>query len=117
MADPVTVQDIRDRLPEFCNLDNQDIEKAIAAAACYINTEQWGENRAREATIYLAGHFLVFMVTGNSLASGPISSMGEGALSVSFSVSTVFTDSAFGSTAYGRQFLELRRTAFPCRCA
>jgi hypothetical protein len=117
MADPVTVQTIRDRLPEFCKLDNQDIEKAITAASCYINTEQWGENRAREGLIYLTGHFLVFTGRGNALPSGPIASMGEGGLSVGFSVSTVFTDSAFGATAYGRQFLELRRTAMPCRCA
>jgi len=116
MADPVTVSTIRDRLPEFCSLDNQDIDRAIVAAGCYINATQWGENRAREGLIYLTGHFLFFNRKGNALPSGPIASMGEGGLSVSFSVSTIFTDSSFGSTAYGRQFLELRRTATPCRC-
>jgi len=111
----ITVQTIRDRLPEFCDTDNDLIQSAITQAEGCINTPEWGENRAEEAAIYLAGHFLAARSKGNALASGPIASQSEGSLSVSYAVSDAFKNSVYGSTAYGRMFLELRRTAWPSR--
>jgi hypothetical protein len=111
----VTVQTIRTRLPEFCAVDNQIIAAALASADACINRAQWGENRADEGTIWLTGHLLVHLAEGSALNSGPITSEREGGLAIGYAVSEAFKDSAYGSTSYGRQFLELRRTAFPER--
>lgn len=111
----VTAQDIRSRLPEFCKLDNLVIEAAILAASGCINETQWGPKRADEATIYLTGHVLLFVDDGSDLPAGPVNSEREGGISIGYAVSQAFTDSAYGSTSYGRQYLELRRTAFPER--
>jgi hypothetical protein len=111
----VTVQTIRDRLPEFCKVDNQIIAAAIASAEACINAPQWGANRADEAAIWLTGHLLLVMQEGSGLNAGPVTSESEGGLSIGYAVSDAFKESAYGATSYGRQFLELRRTAFPER--
>ena len=111
----VTVQTIRDRLPEFCKLDNTVIQRAITTAETYINRTQWGEIKADEGTIYLAGHFLVFSARGNGMASGPVTSEREGQLGASYGVSDAAQQSAYGSTSYGRQYLQIQSTIFVTR--
>lgn len=111
----VTVQNIRDRLPEFCKVDNQIIAAVLAAADACINRTQWGTKRADEGTVWLTGHLLLHLQDGSGLNSGPVSSEREGGLSIGYAVSEAFKESAYGATSYGRQYLELRRTAFPER--
>ncbi len=112
---PVTVQNIRDRLPEFCKVDNQIIAAALASADACINRTQWGTSRADEGTIWLTGHLLLHLEDGSGLNAGPVTSEREGGLSIGYAVSEAFKESAYGATSYGRQYLELRRTAFPER--
>lgn len=111
----VTVQTIRTRLPEFCKTDNQIITAALASAVACINATQWGTNRADEGTVWLTGHLLLVMQEGSGLNAGPVISESEGGLSIGYAVSDAFKESAYGATTYGRQYLELRRTAFPER--
>ncbi len=112
----VTVQTIRDRLPEFCKIDGSVIQLAIDTTAKYIYRTAWGETKADEGTIYLAGHFLSFVDEGSGMAPGPVTSEAEGQLSASYAVSKAATESAYGATAYGRQYLEIRGTVIASRC-
>lgn len=111
----VTVQQIRDRLPEFCKADNQIITAALASAVGCINADQWGAARADEGTVWLTGHLLVFLKAGSAMNTGPVTQEREGGLSIAYAVGEAFKESAYGSTPYGTMFLELRRTAFPER--
>jgi hypothetical protein len=111
----VTVQTIKTRLPEFERTDNGIIEAQLEAAQNCINREQWGENRADEGTIYLTGHFLKFLEEQSGLDSGPVTAEREGGIAVSYAVADDAKNSVYGSTVYGRHYLELRRTAFPER--
>ena len=109
---------IRTRLPEFADTtDPTDalIDTALAAAVACINRVEWGANRADEGTIWLTGHFILVMQKGSALASGPVTSEREGDLAASYGVGESFQNSVYGTTVYGRQYLELRRTAFPNR--
>ena len=112
----VTVGDITTKLPQFCGVSNDLIQLALDMAESCINREQWGENRADLATLFLTGHNLILLQQGDGMASGAKTAESEGQISASYAVSTEASDSVYGSTAYGRQYLELRRTAFPCRC-
>lgn len=111
----VTVAQVKTALPEFCNVDNAVVQLAIDQADECINRPEWGENRADIATKYLAGHFLIFLDKGNALPPGQVTSEAEGQLRASYAVDASAKRSTFESTAYGRQYLELRRTAFPSR--
>ena len=111
----VTIKIIRDRLPEFCKVDKDKIQAAITAAEGCINSDQWGVKRAAEGAIWLTGHLLLLMQEGSGLDAGPVTSEREGGLSISYAVSEGFKESSYGATSYGRQYLELRRTAFPER--
>ncbi len=111
----VTVKIIQDRLPEFCKLDKSVLALMLAAAEGCINRAAWGENRADEATIYLTGHLLTARKEGSGLAAGPVSQMREGPLSVTFMVGGKFAESVYGSTSYGRHYLELRSTVIAPR--
>jgi hypothetical protein len=111
----VTVADVKARLTEFCDVDPDKLTAALAQADGCINRPQWGENRADEATIYLTGHFLIFMAEGSDLAPGAKTSESEGQLSAAYAVNKGAQESVYGSTSYGRHYLELRRTAWPER--
>lgn len=111
----VTADQIKTRLPEFCDVDPDKITQALAQADGCINRPQWGENRADEATIYLTGHFLIFLAEGSALDPGAKTSESEGQLSAAYAVNKGAQESVYGSTSYGRHYLELRRTAWPER--
>lgn len=110
----VTAEEITSRFSEFCSVDKDKIVAAIAQAEGCINRDQWGENRANEAVLYLASHFLVTNPRGSGDEPGARTAEGEGQLSASYSVAA-WMQGPFASTAYGRMYLELRRTAFPER--
>ncbi len=113
----VTLATIRARLPEFAAVPDADVQQAIDAAAVYINRTQWGETKADEGQIYLTGHLLLFFDQGSGLSSGPVSAESEGQLSIAYAVGEAFKDSAYGSTAYGRQYLQILGTVFSSRFA
>lgn len=111
----VTVSDVKNRLPEFCTVDNSIVALVLQAAEDCVNRVQWGEKRADQGVIFLVGHLLKLHADGSGLAGGPVSSESEGAISVSYAVSAAYSESAYGATVYGRHYLELRRTTFPER--
>ena len=111
----VTAADIKTRLPEFCDVDQKIIDVALLSAEDCINRPQWGEKRADLAVVYLAGHLLKFTIEGSELDAGPLTSEREGAVAVSYAVGDAFKDSAYGSTVYGRHYLQLLNGAFPER--
>jgi hypothetical protein len=87
----------------------------LEMAGNYINTQFargfFGTTR-NMAIAYAACHY--FAVTaGNesdgstAAAAGPIASKGEGGLSVSYAVTATTSDDSFGTTGYGKMFLEL----------
>lgn len=111
----VTVSDIKEKLPEFCSVDNQDVVLCLAQAEDCINRDAWGENRADMGVLYLTGHLLLLREKGSGLDAGPKTAESEGQISASYAASQGFTDSVYGATVYGRHYLELRRTAWPSR--
>jgi hypothetical protein len=111
----VTVTTITDRFCELCDADGDKLAAALAQAECMINRTQWGETLADEATIYLAAHFYTVNKQGSGADPGVRTAESEGQISASYAVSKDAQSSIYGTTAYGRQYLELRRTAFPAR--
>ncbi len=110
----VTPAQIKARFEQFCDTDADKVTAAIAQAEGCINRGQWGENRADEAALYLAAHFLIVNPQGSDAAPGPRTTESEGQISAAYAIGDELK-SVFGSTGYGRHYLELRRTAFPER--
>ena len=79
---------------------------ALEYAALLLDANCWGCFR-NKASIYLAAHFLTQLPDGlTSGASPQVSSVTIGAISKSFAVASP-TDSRFGSTKWGKLYLEL----------
>lgn len=113
----ITVADIKTRFPEFAGLDDGVIAQYLAEAERNHNAGQWG-GKSDDGLAYQTAHLLACFAAGEDSepGSGPISSEREGEVAVSYAVSDRVKDSAFGSTKYGRWYLELRKTIFVTRC-
>jgi len=115
----VTVVTIKARFPEFASLGDDTIAMYLAEAERSHNAGQWG-GKSDDGLSYLTAHLLaMFGASGDGCddpAPGPVTSEREGAVAASYAVSDEAKQSEFGSTKYGRRYLELRRTIFVTRC-
>jgi len=113
----VTAQTIQETLTEFASVSSTRIDIHLSFAQLQMSTDAWA-NKYDMGLIYLTGHLLKLEkdATTGGAASGPISAEAVGQVSASYAISDTFKDSEFGSTWYGRRFLELRKMVFACRC-
>lgn len=109
----LTPTDIREKLPEFSALSAECIQRYLDEAAIMINAVAW-DDKYDMGVLYFVGHYLLVDVEGET-ASGPATEEEVHDVSASYSVSKSAIDSGFGSTHYGRRYIEIRRTIFACR--
>jgi hypothetical protein len=113
----VTAQDVKDTFVEFSATSDTLIERFLAQAERRINTIQWGE-KADDGTLWLTAHLLKIecqLRTTGAMAAGPVSQQKVGDLSVSYKIPENASKTWLASTAYGREYLELRALIFPTR--
>jgi len=113
----VTPATIREVLTEFAQVSATRIQIFLDFAEQQLNAQAWG-NKADQGLIYLTGHLLKIDAEAASGggAAGPVSAESVGQVSASYQIGESFADSEFGSTVYGRRYLELAKTVFACRC-
>jgi hypothetical protein len=96
--------------PEFA--DRADLNEWIFQASSQLSPDAWGNLYALGAC-YLAAHLLTISV-GEQFSSGgagPVTSVKEGDLSLSFgSLSAAGSDQYYLTTKYGAEYLRMRRT-------
>jgi hypothetical protein len=117
---PATVQDVRDLdlVSGFECFTKGTIEKVIIKAELFICEAAWDRGadqpgRGACAIALLAAHFLASAPkgrnSGGAVPSGPVTAQSAGGISRSYGTAGgVSSESAFGSTSYGQQYLELR---------
>ena len=113
----VTPATIKEVLTEFAEVSSTRIQIFLDFAAQQMNATAWGV-KYDQGLIYLTGHLLKLdaeAATGGG-AAGPVTAEAVGQVSASYQVGESFSNSEFGSTVYGRRYLELSRTVFARRC-
>ena len=115
MADIVaTVDDVRclDKLGELTSLSEKDIQCILdLEVVCFVgSTTVWG-SCLRLAQSLVAAHIAFLSIQGADAASGPVVSESAGGLSRSYGQTSTSgsTSEYWGSTTWGRQYLQLRR--------
>lgn len=107
---PANIQDVKDLSLKglFDTLTDSQILNALKYAECFVESTSWSKC-PEEAHALLAAHYLAEELLLGPDKPGPVSSEAAGGLSRSFGVGGVQNPlSAFGTTTYGRRFLELR---------
>lgn len=108
---------IRNTMNEFADVPDDTIQDFISLAEPLISKKRFGKLYS-QALAYLAAHKMKMSGLGKTIGIGTIgdtiglSSVSEGETSVSFSnnqVGNTATDSEFGLTVYGMQYLNLRK--------
>ena len=117
----VTAQSLKDRFPEFTSESNTRVTANITAANLEISQTQWGA-LADEGTLHLAAHKLcVFGKTKDGLEAepGPVKSEKVGEVAAEYAVATsgggALEEESLRATAYGREYMRLKRLIFPLR--
>lgn len=117
---PATEQQVRDLdiVSKFECFTDGTVENAITKASFFVSEETWdkgAESPGRGACgiALLAAHFLASAPkgrnSGGAVPSGPVTAQAAGGISRSYGSSSGKTaESAFGSTTYGQQYLELQ---------
>lgn len=117
---PATVAQVRalDLVSRFECFTDGTVEGAITKASFFVSESVWdlgAESPGRGACgiALLAAHFLASAPkgrnSGGAVPSGPVTAQAGGGISRSYGTSGgVTSQSAFGSTTYGQQYLELR---------
>lgn len=108
---------IRVTMNEFAEVPDDTVKVFISLAEPLISKKRFGK-MYQQALAYLAAHKMKMSGLGKSIGIGSIgdtiglSSVSEGETSVSFSnnqAGNMATDSEFGLTVYGMQYLQLRK--------
>ena len=110
----VTAAQFKTRLTSFAEFSNDRVELFLAEAARNISASQ-ASTAYDDMQTYLAAHLLVLAERGEAMSSGPVASKSPGRGSVSFTSSPTVRNSAYASTAYGLQFLNLIRATVVTR--
>lgn len=117
---PATVQDVRDLdlVSGFECFTKGTIEKVLIKAGFFVCEAVWdvgaaAPGRGACAIALLAAHMLASAPkgrnSGGAVPSGPVTAQAAGGISRSYGTAGgVSSQSAFGSTTYGQQYLELR---------
>lgn len=108
---------IRVTMNEFAEVPDDTVKIFISLAEPLISKKRFGK-MYQQALAYLAAHKMKMSGLGKSIGIGSIgdtiglSSVSEGETSVSFSnnqAGNTATDSEFGLTVYGMQYIQLRK--------
>lgn len=94
--------------PQYESIGDDTLNTYITLAAQRIAPAVFGEVY-EQAVAYLAAHMLV-MNRDRKGASGPVTSERAGEVARSYGFSPDYTNSYYGATGYGREFLSLRRS-------
>ena len=110
-----TVATLKTKHPEFGSVPDKRVQLFLDEAALRVSSEQWG-TKYDLGHVKLACHLLRVAADQEAGVDGRIvASESVGSISVSYSVPSSFTDSALGTTHYGREFVQLRREIFSSR--
>lgn len=121
MAVEVTAADVIAIAPEFAGMDDAQIEPFIEIARDFVNETTWG-SKAANGIRYLAAHLVKTLgidaddATGNTDATGPITSERVGDLSRSYgsalsnAAHASLSDQMLATTRYGQVFVMYRKT-------
>lgn len=85
---------------------DSELDTAIELATARVSSGVWGD-RYRQGVAYLAAHVLTIAAREGS-GVGPITSEKAGKVSRSYGFSAQADSGGYGSTEYGKQFLQLR---------
>ena len=110
---------IRTAMTEFAEVEDNTVKVFISLAEPLISKKRFGK-LYQQALAYLSAHKMKMSGLGKSIGAGGgtigdtigLSSVSEGETSVSFSNNqsgNTDTDSEFGLTVYGMQYLQLRK--------
>lgn len=108
---------IRMTMAEFSATPDDTVKAFISLSEPFISEKKFGK-MYQQALAYLSAHKMKMSGLGNKIGSGTIgdtiglSSVSEGETSVSFSnnqAGNIATDSEFGLTVYGMQYLQIRK--------
>lgn len=107
-----TINDFRERYPEFKEVDGFRIDLFLLDAQQEISQARWGRLFER-GVLALAAHLLrlsLWTEKGKGEANYSVASESAGELSVSYAMPTLTgTDADYQLTAYGQEYLRLRR--------
>lgn len=108
----VEAYDLIQRYPEFEKVDDEKIDLFLLDAQMEISPSRWGKLYQR-GVLALAAHLLclsLWTTQSNGAANRNLASENAGELSVSYAVPTLTgTDADYQLTAYGQEYLRLRR--------
>lgn len=108
---------IRATMDEFADTQDDTVKVFVSLAEPLISEKRFGK-LYQQALAFLAAHKMKMSGFGKKIGTGTIgdtiglSSVSEGETSVSFSnnqTGNTVTDSEFGLTVYGMQYLQLRK--------
>ena len=104
----MTPSEFKDRYPEFSAVADSRVTMFLDDAALELDVFRWGGFYLRGLAA-LAAHLLTIGTEGMGSPSGAVSSRSVGDVSVSFAVDA--SNDVLASTAYGREYIRLRRFA------
>jgi hypothetical protein len=102
-----TDSDLTTRIPATLDATEGQRTLALSDAQAEISLTRYGEASTR-AHALVAAHYLTLSGAISGGESGVVTSMSAGEISAAFGSNTSNVDPMFGSTVYGRQFLQLR---------
>ena len=109
-----TVDDFRERFPEFEERSDEEIEMAISDAGDEISESVWMEKDYANGVLFLAAHFMTAGIAqGEFITDGgpPIKAESIGRLSTTYGDPAKSGD--YTSTNYGNRYLRLLRRNVP----
>jgi hypothetical protein len=99
---------LKDLAPEFANEDQALLERFIDYATPSVSSKRFKpEVIYQQAVALYAAHLLTLRARGGK--SGPVSSIREGDLSISYEALQGQDNTELYQTVYGAQFVQLRR--------
>lgn len=116
----VTASMFKTRFPEFNSVEDARIQMFLSDAELSINRAIWNPNKADLAVQYLAAHMLALSPYSQSTGVGGggklVQSETVGPLSRTYAVPSTSSantlDNYFLQTAYGQEYLRLRRSVY-----
>lgn len=113
----ITPADFKTRFPEYTSVDDARIQLFIDDAVLEIDEAAWGDLYDK-GLLYLTAHFLTIAESTSSGNSGGVAQTASQSVDgVSIAYATPSADSAsasvFASTAYGQEFMRLKKLLGP----
>lgn len=99
-----TLQNFRDRFPEFEDEEDEIVEQALTDAGRFVGTK-WTETDYPVGIMLLAAHFVQTGAGGYD--SGGLRSVSIGSISVTYADPSAVTE--LSKSSYGTRFIQLRR--------